>query len=73
VPGLAAPPADGHVTDIGRINRDEPDVIMAKIREEKDGRGNKSGICGDFPLKAGRCGRHPLESGSGHPAATGTR
>jgi len=55
VPGLAAPPADGHVTDIGRINRDEPDVIMAKIREEKDGRGNKSGMCGDFPLTAGRC------------------
>jgi hypothetical protein len=30
------------------MNRDEPDVIMTKIREEKDGRGNKSGICGDF-------------------------
>ena len=24
------------------MNRDEPDVIMAKIREEKDGRGNKA-------------------------------
>ena len=55
------------------MNLDEPGVIMTKIREETDGRGNKSGICGDFPLEADRCGRHPLGSGGGHPAGTGTR
>jgi len=32
VPSLAARSADGHITDIGRMNRDEPDVIMTKIR-----------------------------------------
>jgi hypothetical protein len=58
------------------MNRDEPDVIMTKIREEKNGRGNKSGIYGDFPRRPGgvagiRWGAGRAPGKNGHPAGTG--
>jgi hypothetical protein len=54
------------------MNRDEPDVIMTKIREEKNGRGGTKAAYAEISSpEAGWCGRHPLGERGGHPAGTG--